>query len=132
MYTIPEYGRMMGDRVRMEAYTLALRQAVKPGSVVLDIGTGTGIFAVLACQFGARVVYALEPDEAAVEVARDLARQNGCGGHIEFIQERSTRVTLCEKADVMISDLRGVLPLFQHHLPAIVDARRRLLTPGGF
>ena len=66
MYTIPEYGRMMGDRVRMEAYTLALRQAVKPGSVVLDIGTGTGIFAVLACQFGARVVYALEPDEAAV------------------------------------------------------------------
>jgi protein arginine N-methyltransferase 1 len=131
MYTIPEYGWMMGDRVRMEAYTQALRRTVKPGSVVLDIGTGTGIFAVLACQFGARIVYALEPDEAALEVARDVARQNECGGRIEFIQELSTRVTLCEKADVIISDLRGVLPLFQQHLPAIVDARRRLLKPDG-
>jgi protein arginine N-methyltransferase 1 len=32
---------------------------------------------------------------------------------------------------VLVSDLRGVLPLFQHHLPSIVDARQRLLTPGG-
>jgi protein arginine N-methyltransferase 1 len=33
--------------------------------------------------------------------------------------------------DVVISDLRGALPLFQRHLPSIVDARERFLAPGG-
>jgi protein arginine N-methyltransferase 1 len=32
---------------------------------------------------------------------------------------------------VIISDLRGVLPWFQQHIPAIIDARKRLLAPGG-
>jgi protein arginine N-methyltransferase 1 len=50
---------------------------------------------------------------------------------IEFIQERSTRVELPERADVIVSDLRGVLPLFEHHLISIADARRRLLVPDG-
>ena len=43
----------------------------------------------------------------------------------------STRVTLPEPAHVIISDLRGVLPLFEHYIPSIADARQRLLAPGG-
>jgi protein arginine N-methyltransferase 1 len=43
----------------------------------------------------------------------------------------STRVTLPEPADVIISDLHGVLPLFQGLVPALVDARQRLLAPDG-
>jgi protein arginine N-methyltransferase 1 len=49
---------------------------------------------------------------------------------IEFIQDVSTQITLPERADMMISDLRAVLPLFQQHIPSIVDARKRLLQPG--
>ena len=121
---------MIADRVRMDAYARALRQAVKPGSVVVDIGTGTGIFAVLACQFGARRVYAIEPADV-IEVARETAAANGCADRIEFIQKMSTSVTLPERADVIVSDLRGVLPAFQHHISSIADARERLLAPGG-
>ena len=121
---------MIADRVRMEAYVDALKQAVNPDAVVLDIGTGTGIFSMLACQFGARRVYAIEPDDA-IQVAREIAAANGFAGRIEFIQELSTRVVLPEPIDVIISDLHGVLPLHQHLIPSIVDARRRLLTPGG-
>ena len=130
MYSVAGYGKMIADRARMEAYVGALRQAVKPGAVVLDIGTGTGIFAMLACRLGARRVYAVEPSDA-IQVARDVAGANGYAGRIEFIQDLSTRITLPERADVIISDLRGVLPLFQQHLPAIIDARKRLLAPGG-
>lgn len=130
MYSVSGYGRMIADQVRMAAYAQALRQAVRPGSVVLDIGTGTGICALLACRFGARHVYAIEPD-SAIQLARESAAANGYGDRITFIQDVSTRVTLSEPADVMVSDLRGVLPLFDHHLPAIADARRRLLAPGG-
>ena len=32
---------------------------------------------------------------------------------------------------MIISDIGGVLPWFQQHIPSIADARRRLLAPGG-
>lgn len=130
MYRVHDYGAMIADRVRMEAYTQALRQSLKPGAVVLDLGTGTGIFALLACKFGAARVYAVEYNDA-IEVARQMAAANGYADRITFIQELSTRVNLPEKADVIISDLRGVLPLLEHHIPSLVDARERLLAPGG-
>jgi protein arginine N-methyltransferase 1 len=130
MYSIFAYCTMIADRVRMEAYTQALRQSITPDTVVLDIGTGTGIFALLACQFGARRVYAIEPDDA-IQAGRDIARANGYADRIEFIQDVSTQVELPERAGVVISDMRGILPLLQQHIPSIVDARQRLLVPGG-
>jgi protein arginine N-methyltransferase 1 len=82
------------------------------------------IFALLACQFGARKVYAIEPD-SAIQVAREIAAANGYAERIEFMQNFSTRQILPERADVIISDLRGVLPLFQDHIPCVADARER-------
>ncbi len=130
MYSVYDYGSFIADKIRTDAYVQALRGAVKQNSVVVDIGTGTGIWALLACQFGARKVYAIEPNDA-IQVAREIAGANGYGDRIEFIQKLSTQVTLPEQADVIVSDLRGVLPLFQHHLPSIVDARQRFLKPDG-
>ncbi len=120
----------MADQVRMDAYLQALRQSVKPGSVVLDIGTGTGICALLACQLGARRVYAIEPSDA-IQVAREIAAANGYADRIEFIQELSTKITLPESADVIVCDLRGVLPFLDHHFASIADARQRHLAPEG-
>ena len=121
---------MIAERVRMDAYAQALRQATRPNSVVVDIGTGTGIFALLACQFGARRVYAIEMDDA-IEVAREIAAANRFADRIRFIQDRSTRVTLPERANVIISDMRGVLPLHGHNIDSVIDARQRFLAPGG-
>ena len=129
-YRLTSYGDMITDRPRMEAYAQALRQTVRPGSVVLDIGAGTGIFSLLACQFGAGQVHAVEPNEA-IEVACATAAANGCSDRITFHQTLSTAIALPRPADVIVSDLRGVLPLMQHHISAIADARRRLLAPGG-
>jgi protein arginine N-methyltransferase 1 len=130
MYSITEYGEMIADRGRTDAYARALRQVIKPGCVVLDIGTGTGIFAMLACKYGAGRVYAVEPSDA-IQVAREVAAANGYTDRIVFIQNQSTRINLPERAQVIVSDLRGVLPLFQGHLISIADARRRLLVPDG-
>ncbi len=130
MYTLAGYSSMIADRVRTDAYALALRQAIRPGCVCLDIGTGTGFFAILACRLGARKVVAVEPDDA-IQVAREVAAANGCAERITFLQDLSTRIQLEERADVIISDLRGVLPLLGNHLPSLIDARHRLLAPGG-
>lgn len=129
-YTVADYGAMIVDQVRMDRYGRALERAIKPGAIVVDLGTGTGIFALLACRFGARRVYAIEPEDV-IQVAAEIAAANGCADRIEFIQAMSTTVTLPERADVIISDLTGALPWFSQHIPSVIDARRRLLAPGG-
>ena len=129
-YSVAGYGAMIDDAVRVDAYRSALRRVVSDESVVLDLGAGTGIFSLLACQFGARKVYAVEPGES-IHVARRLATDNGFADRIVFIQDVSSRISFDERADVVISDLRGRLPLFERHIDTIVDVRRRLLRPGG-
>lgn len=129
-YNVSGYGRMLADTVRREAYARALEAAVRPGSVVIDLGTGTGFFAVLAARLGARRVIGIEPSDS-ISVARQAARENGVSDRVELIQALSTRVSLDERADVIVFDLRGVLPPFEHVAATLADARERLLAPGG-
>ncbi len=129
-YSVVNYGRMIEPGPRLEAYTNALEATVKPGCVVADIGTGTGFFAVLAAKLGADRVYAIEPGES-IQVAREMAHANGVDDRITFIHGLSTDVTLDERADVIVSDLRGCLPLYGSHIPSLIDARDRHLKPGG-
>jgi len=129
-YSVTNYGRMIEPGPRLEAYVAAIEAAVKPGSVVVDIGTGTGFFAVLAARLGADRVYAIEPSES-IQVGREMARQNGVDDRITFIHGLSTEIDLDEKVDVIISDLRGTLPLHGTHIPSIIDARERHMKPGG-
>jgi protein arginine N-methyltransferase 1 len=129
-YGIDGYGKMILDKSRTNAYADALRAVVRDGSVVLDIGTGTGILAFLACRFGARKVYAIEPGDV-IQLARQAAAANGFADRIEFIHEMSTRVDLREKVDVIVAEIHGVLPAFEKSLMSIMDARERFLAPGG-
>jgi protein arginine N-methyltransferase 1 len=85
--------------------------------------------ALVAAKLGARRVYAVEPS-AALQLGREAARANGLAERIEFFEAMASEVTLPELADVLVSDLRGTLPLYQSHLLSIADARRRLLAPG--
>lgn len=129
MYHLLDFGMMLAHTERIEAYAAALERSIGPDSVVLDIGTGTGIFALLACRAGARRVYALDMEDAIL-VGPEVAAANGYADRIEFIRDLSTNVTLPELADVVVSDIGGALPLFQNHLASIIDARERLLRPG--
>ncbi len=130
MYSAHDHGTMIADPIRVGAYRRALEKAVKPGNVVVDIGSGSGLFAILAVQFGARKVYAIECEEV-IDVARQIAKDNGCQDHIQFIRDLSTNIDLPEKANVIVSDIHGGLPFFGRSLETIQDARRRFLAPGG-
>jgi len=130
MYSLRDYGEMIADRERFEAYSKAIAKAVRPGDVVLEIGCGPGVFALLACQAGARKVYAIDSEEI-VHFAREMAAANGLAERMEFVQGDSRKVQLPERVNVIVSDIRGSLPFFGHAIASIEDARQRLLAPGG-
>jgi protein arginine N-methyltransferase 1 len=130
MYSLEAYGKMAADTIRTGAYLAALERSVTSGSVVIDLGCGPGIFALHACRLGARKVYAIEPSDS-IQIARDLAEANGLSERIEFIQDISTKVNLPERADIIVADLRGILPFYGASMASMIDARERFLAPGG-
>jgi ubiquinone/menaquinone biosynthesis C-methylase UbiE len=130
MYSLRDFGDMIADRERFDAYTKAITEAVRPGDTLLEIGCGPGIFAMLACLAGARRVYAIDSEEI-VYFARELATANGLANRMEFIQGDSRKMQLPERVDVIVADIRGALPLFGHSTSTLEDARQRLLAPGG-
>lgn len=129
-YSVYSYGTMITCEPRMGVYAEALRRAVTPGCTVIDLGASFGAFALLACQYGAGRVIAIEPDPS-IELLMPLARANGCADRITVVRDISTNYTPDTKADVIVSDCRGAIPLFEHHIATIKDARERLLAPGG-
>ena len=129
LYSLAGYVAMIQDEMRTDSYRRALCQMMEPDSVVVDLGAGLGILSFLACQMGARKVYAIEPDNI-IELAHEVAVANGFAERIVFLQNVSTVVTLPEQVDLVISDLHGVLPFFGQSVPSIIDARTRFLKDG--
>ena len=127
MYPLAAYEAMLADDVRVRAYLEAIRRTVRDGDIVLELGTGVGFFAVAACRAGAAHVYAIEPNDA-ITLGPQVAAANGCAERITFVQASSGRVSLPVRADVLIEDMRGVLPIAGDRLDVLADAKARLLT----
>lgn len=127
-YSPYDYARMLADRRRIETYCAALERSVRADSVVLDIGSGIGLFALLAAKLGARRVIAVDPN-SAISLLSTIAREQGVS--VEVHQARSQDLVLEERADVLVFDVRGALPLYGDSLATIADAVNRLLKPDG-
>ena len=122
------------DTLRNRAYEEALVRAVTPGSRVLEIGTGTGLLAMMAARAGAAHVFTCEMEPAVALAARDVIAQNGLAGRITVLAKRSTDVDpaeLGELADVLVSETVSNDMLAENPLPALEDAIARLVKPGG-
>ncbi len=129
-YSLTSYGQMIEDAARFTPWREALRRHVTPDSVVLDLGCGPGVLSFLACQFGARKVYAVEPDHS-IEVAKRCAAAIPGAERIEWIRGLSTEIDLPEPADIVVGDLHGSLPFYTSNIASLDDARRRHLRAGG-
>jgi SAM-dependent methyltransferase len=122
---------LLSDSTRLQAVRRALRETVRPGSVVVDLGAGTGILGFLALREGAGRVYAIER-HPIVRLARAIAAENGYGDRVRFVEGDSRRVRLPERADVIVSDLVGPLGIDPDMAESLADARRFLKKRGRF
>jgi protein arginine N-methyltransferase 1 len=115
---------------RLNAFERALKEVVRPGDVVVDLGAGTGILGLLACRAGAARVYSLE-DTSLIGVTREMARVNHCQDRISFLKEHSLATVLPERADVVVGDQIGRFGFEAGVFEYFADARHRFLKPGG-
>ncbi len=103
---------------------------MRPGDVVLDLGSGTGILGLLACRAGAGTVYSVD-EGGMIGLARQISHANRLEDRVVFVKGLSTRVDLPEKVDVIVADQIGHFGFNAGLLEYFGDARARFLKPRG-
>ncbi|GAB3333125.1 50S ribosomal protein L11 methyltransferase [Larkinella ripae] len=94
------------------------------GKTVLDVGSGTGILAILAALQGAERVIAFDIEEWAVENAEENAELNQCS-FIEVFQGTIQDVDTSERFDLVLANIN------RNVLLADIPVYVRLMKPGG-
>ena len=69
---LDEHREYLADRARTALFRRAIKAVVRPGDVVLDLGSGTGVLGLLALKAGAARVYQVD-ESPMIEVARGVA-----------------------------------------------------------
>ena len=126
---------MMNDAPRNEAYLAALQAAVTADTRILEIGTGSGLLAMMAARCGAAEVTTCETVPLIAAKAQEIIEANGLAGVITVVAKKSADlevgVDLAHPANLLISEILSSEFLGEGVLPSIEDARRRLLAPEG-
>ena len=126
---------MMNDEVRNNAYSDALKLAVRDGDFVLDIGTGSGLLSLMAAARGAEMVITCETSKTIAEAATEIIERNGYKEKISVLNKKSTNliigVDLPQQADLIVSEVLSSEFVGEGVRSTALDANRRLLKKGG-
>ena len=111
----------------------ALEECVRPGDAVLDLGTGSGVLALVAVKLGAGSVLATDIDTLAVRVAGENAALNGIAvGDVLRIEHGSVPVGQAGHFQVIVANILAevLAGLFdgQYGDPPLAEP----LAPGGY
>ncbi len=120
----------LGDTIRNDLYAAAITDAVKPGSHVLDLGSGTGIWACVAARAGAARVVAVEFSDL-VEHCRETVKRAGLGHIVEVVRADIRELDLPREFDVITHELVGGLVWEEDMIELVHIAVSRFLKPGG-
>jgi type II protein arginine methyltransferase len=123
---------MLNDEQRNAAFEEALARAVTPDSVVLDIGSGTGLLAMMAARAGAREVVSCEMVAPLAELARETIALNGFSDRIQIMNKKSTSLAvgtdIRRRSNLLVTETVDCGLLGEGIIPSITHARAQLLT----
>jgi ubiquinone/menaquinone biosynthesis C-methylase UbiE len=122
---------LLGQRSRLEKFKRAIDMVVKNGDYVVDMGTGTGILAILAAKAGAARVTAIEVNPESIQYATHAARMNGVESIIEFFEGNFHEFIPKERADVVLCEMLSSMLLVEQQVPASYYATQNILKPAG-
>lgn len=112
------------DTKRTEAFAKAITATVRPGDVVVDMGSGSGVLAMLAARAGAKRVYAVEFDRNNVATLAGVFRANGLADGITLVQGDVCKVDLPEKVNVIIGEMIATALIEELQVPAMNNMLR--------
>ena len=123
---------MLNDEKRNEAFRRALVNAITPETIVLDIGSGTGLLAMMAARAGARETVTCEMVPLLAELARDTVALNGLADRIITLDMKSTSLVIgyqmVHKANLLVTETVDCGLLGEGIVPSIAHAKANLLT----
>jgi len=124
---------MLCDDDRNEAYERAIAAVLGrrgTGARCLDIGTGSGLLALLCCKHGAQEVTAIEVVGELQSVAERNFRQNA--GPVQLVRGHSLSLAppLPPPSEVVVGELLDTVLIGEGCLPSMRHASRHLTTPG--
>lgn len=120
--------RLLNDANRMDAYERAIRALVRPGDVVLDLGCGIGILAMLAARRGAVKVHAVESTPIA-HVAKSIVKANHLEKVVTVHHQDIREMDVVESVDLIVSDFIGRFLIDDFMIDAVI-ASEEWLKPG--
>lgn len=102
---------------------LALERYLKRGDKVLDVGTGSGILAILAAKLGAASVQAVDLDQTALLVARENVQNNQV---VVNLQQTDLVATVEGLFDVVVANILAEV------ICRLIPMIKPLLKEGGY
>jgi len=102
---------MLNDQERNKKFENAIVNSVSqiPNALVLDIGTGSGLLAMMAARAGAKKVIACERVEAIATVCKEIVKRNGFENQISIISKESMQLKLGEdiprSANIVLAEI---------------------------
>lgn len=125
---------MLADQARNRAYAEAIAMKVRPGDIVLDIGCGAGLTAMLAARAGAKHVYTCEQQPLIAAAATQVIADNGLSDRITVLSKWSHEIVIGvdmpDQADVVISEIVDTVLLGEGALDTLSHAMAVLAKPG--
>jgi len=133
-HDVPDFhARMLRDHLRNAAYRAAIERFAR-GRVVLDIGTGSGLLAMMAARAGAAHVYACEANPLLAASARAVIAANGLADRITLFDRHSSALDrvrdLRGGADLVVSEVFCHTLIGEGVLGSLAHARSELTAPG--
>ena len=123
---------MLNDEERNHAFETALAKAITDNTIVLDIGSGSGLLAMMAARAGARETVTCEMIAPVAALARRTIALNGFGDRITVLDMKSTSIQvgidMPRRANLLVTETVDCGLLGEGIIPSVAHARTHLLT----